>query len=152
MWIVLVAWPASICLAIERAALIGMAKDTPAAAWNRKLDDAAVSMPTTLPSVVTSGPPESPGCRGALVRISPLSCSPPPLASPAVTVWSNASTTPSTALGVPPAPRALPIPTTASPTTSVEESPMLTALSPEAPLSLRTATSSVRSVPTTSAA
>ena len=44
-----------------------------------KLSEAAVSIPTTSPATLTSGPPESPASILALVSINPDSCSLPPL-------------------------------------------------------------------------
>jgi len=55
----------------------------PAPALNRTRDDAAVSIPMTWPAALTSGPPESPGCRAALVWMRPLRFS----AVPAVDRW-----------------------------------------------------------------
>ena len=80
MWTVAEERPASIWAATAAARLTGIAKPsmTPDCNWNPEV--AAVSRPITCPAVLTSGPPESPGCRYALVRISPVSCSEVPAA------------------------------------------------------------------------
>ena len=77
-WIESLAFPDVIWCAIASAELIGMEKpcvallDEPE---NSKFDEAAVFIPMTTPRIVTSGPPESPGWIGALVWMSPESCS-----------------------------------------------------------------------------
>ena len=57
--------PASIVRAMVSAVSIGMAKpwvpDDWSLDWNEKPAEAAVSMPSTSPEVLTSEPPESPG-------------------------------------------------------------------------------------------
>src|SRR5580693_9625505 len=103
--------------------------------------EAAVSMPTTAPNWLTSGPPESPGWMSALDSIRPLSCSEvPEPSSDAVIDWLRAVTWPGATDGVPPAPPALPSPTTLLPTLTVLELPMVAVFRPEAPLSWSTAT------------
>jgi len=57
-------WPASICLAIATASLIGIVNawvTVDELSWLPDPADAAVSMPIIWPRVLTSGPPESPG-------------------------------------------------------------------------------------------
>ncbi len=61
-----------ICLAMVSALLIGMAKPTFCSLLEMP-ELAAVSIPMTLPSVLASGPPESPGMMLALVWIMPVS-------------------------------------------------------------------------------
>ncbi len=78
------AWPASICWASATASLIGIAKAWVRADdwnWNPEEAEAAVSMPITLPVLLTSGPPESPGWMGAVWWISPVSRSTVPAPS-----------------------------------------------------------------------
>ena len=100
---------------------------------NSKFDEAAVFMPMTTPRIVTSGPPESPGWIGALVWMSPESCSDVPLDwSDAVIDWFRAVMVPAAVLGVPPAPPALPMPITDWPTEAVRESPRFAVARPEA--------------------
>ena len=66
-------------------------------------DEAAVSIPTTLPALLTRGPPESPGWTLAFTSMSPVSCSElPPLSSLAVMAWLSVVTVPGATLGVPP--------------------------------------------------
>ena len=78
----------------------------------------------------------------ALVWIRPLSCSDDPEpSSEAVIDWLSAVTVPAATDGVPPAPPALPSPTTLSPTFTVEELPVVAVVSPDAPDSCSTATS-----------
>ncbi len=65
MCTVVEASPASISRAMVRAVPIGMAKpwvpeDWPLD-WNENPAEAAVSIPSTCPDVLTSEPPESPG-------------------------------------------------------------------------------------------
>ena len=69
----------------------------------------------------------------ALVSISPLSCSllPDP-SSDAVIDWFRAVTVPAATDGVPPLPPALPSATTLSPVCTVEESPRLAVVRPDA--------------------
>ena len=68
-----VPWPERIWWLIETTSLIGIAKPSPAVEdWKLKLDEAAVSMPTTLPCA-TSGPPESPGSSEPLIWMTSLS-------------------------------------------------------------------------------
>ena len=67
---------------------------------------------------------------------------------PAVIDCPSAVTTPAAVVGVP-VPPALPMATTASPTSTVDESPSGATARPEALASCSTATSSVGSVPTT---
>ena len=74
MWMVSDPCPAMICRAMDMAWLMGMAKPS-VPAWNWNPLDAAVSMPMTTPSALTSGPPESPGFNEASVWMSPVSCS-----------------------------------------------------------------------------
>ena len=96
-----------------------------------------------------SGPPEFPGLIAASVWIMLVSVSVASLpSSPAVTVRPSAETMPWVTVGVPAArPSALPMATTASPTTAVFESPKVTVGSPEAPWIWRSATSLDGSVP-----
>ena len=78
----------------------------------------------------------------ALVSIRPLSCSDDPEpSSEAVIDWLSAVTVPAATDGVPPAPPALPSPTTLSPAFTVEELPVVAVVSPDAPDSCSTATS-----------
>ena len=81
-----VEFPASICLAIATALLIGIANACVARPCEAKLLDAAVSMPSTRPAALISGPPESPGWIGAFVSSKPVSCSELPSSSLAVIV------------------------------------------------------------------
>ncbi len=87
----------------------------------------AVFMPMTWPDVSISGPPELPGLIAASVWIMFCSvsvCVPVP---PAVTERPSAEMMPWVTVGVPAArPRALPIATTASPTTALDEFPKVT--------------------------
>ena len=77
-------------------------------------------MPITWPAALTVGPPESPGRMFASTWISPPRVSVLPVsASFADTVWFSAPMRPSSTLGVPPAPPALPSATTGSPTETV---------------------------------
>ncbi len=117
-----------------------------ATAWNWKLCDAAVSMPTTLPVALTRGPPESPGWMLASVWMRPVSCSAlAPPSSLAVIVWLRAVTLP---LG-----RARRAAGTAGVADAddrvtlddVDELPRGAVCRPEAPWSCSTATSAVRS-------
>ena len=108
-------------------------------------------MPTIWPAASYSGPPESPEMIGASISIRPVSFSESwPVPSLAVIDWFSAVTEPVDAVSVP-LPPALPTPTIASPTETPDESPTLAVVSPEALRSCSTATSSVGSVPTTSA-
>ena len=76
----------------------------------------------------------------------PVNCSAEPDdSSEAVIDWSRSVTVPGAADGVPPAPPALPIATTLSPTATVLELPREAVCSPEAPWSFMTATSEVAS-------
>src|SRR5499427_6075807 len=156
MWMVSDAWPASIWWASVMAWLIGIAKAWVRADcwnWNPEEPDAAVSMPITLPVVLTSGPPESPGWMGALWWISPVSCSEVPApSSDAVIDAPRPATWPTATDGVPPLPSALPSATTLSPTFTEDESPSAAVCSPEAPTAWMTAMSRVWSYPTTLAA
>ena len=105
-------------------------------------------MPMTWADEFTSEPPESPGWMSALVSMRPVRFSElPPLSSLAVIDWLRATTDPPALLGVPPVPPALPTPTTASPTEACES--VVTVWRPLAPVSCTTATSPVRSYPTT---
>ena len=67
----------------------------------------------------------------------------------AVMAWSRSVTCPVATLGVPPTPPAFPMAVTAAPTARVEEFPMVTVVSFDAPTSFKTATSCDLSVPTT---
>src|SRR5581483_4314146 len=58
-WTVALACPASIWAARAVARSIGTAKPTESPAEKRRVAEAAVSMPTTWPDLLTSGPPES---------------------------------------------------------------------------------------------
>ena len=103
-------------------------------------------MPMTLPSALTSGPPESPGWIGASTWISPSSCSGlPPPSSVAVMVWSTAVTEPTATAGVPPLPNAFPRARTSSPTDTLADAPVEIVASPDAPCIWSTATSPVTS-------
>ena len=87
------------------ALLIGIAKAVVLPDWPKKssLCAAAVFIPTTLPSVFTSGPPESPGSIGADIWIIPCRVSELPVpSSPAVTFWSSAVTEPGSRRGTAP--------------------------------------------------
>ncbi len=108
----------------------GMAKPMFCAGAFPVLDEAtAVSIPTTCPAESTSGPPEFPELIAASVWIMFRNVSPaPPDASPACTVRPVAETMPDVTVGVPADnPRALPMAITASPTSSLVESPKVTA-------------------------
>ena len=139
------AWPASICWARATAPLIGIAKAwVRVFVWNWKPveAEAAVSMPITLPVLLTSGPPESPGWMGALWWMSPVSRSEVPAPSSEATIDAfRPAMCPTATAGVPPLPSALPSATTLSPTFAVDESPRAAVCSPEAPCSCRTAMS-----------
>ncbi len=114
-------------------------------------EDAAVAMPTTSPSLSSTGPPESPDTMSAATCRSPCSDSVPVPDSLCTWMsWSVAVTVPwaDTRSPVPPA---LPTSVIASPVFAPPSSSSVTVESPEASLSLRTATSCVASVPTTSA-
>src|SRR5450631_2845092 len=154
-WIFAVPWPASICCAIDIAELIGIANACAPEDWSANPDDPedpAVSIPSTWPELLTSDPPESPGCTSASTPIAPVSCSAAPvMSSLAVTDCWRPVIEPPAAVGVPPVPPALPTATIDSPTVAVEESPIDAVRRPEAPLSCSTATSSALSYPTTRA-
>ena len=109
-----------------------------------------MSIPTTCPAELTSGPPESPGSIGALDWIIPVSCSElvDDPSSLAVMDWLSATTLPDTTDGVPPLPSAFPMATTFWPTVTVDESPRGTVCRPDAFCSCSTATSLVLSYPT----
>ena len=104
----------------------------------------AVFMPMTWPDVSISGPPELPGLMAASVwimfwRVSV--CVPSP---PAVTERPRAEMMPWVTVGVPAAsPSALPMATTASPTTALPEFPKVTVGRFDALLILSSATSLV---------
>ena len=101
-----------------------------------------MSRPITVPVVLTSGPPESPACRAAFVRISLVSCSAVPVASSvAVIVSFRPVTVPAATAGVPPLPPALPRAITFSPMAAFDELLTVTVLRPDAPLSCSTAIS-----------
>ena len=87
----------------------------------------------------------------ALVSISPVSCSllAPDPSSDAVMPWFRAVTAPVATDGVPPLPPALPSAVTESPLCTLEESPRLAVVRPDAFCSWITATSLVASYPTT---
>ncbi len=106
----------------------------------------AVSMPTTLPAALTSGPPESPETMSAFIWIMPVRLSelPPSLA---VMDWSRSATVPDTTAGVPPLPYALPMATTSAPMVRLSELPSgaTLRLSPEMSLIFIRATSSTGS-------
>jgi hypothetical protein len=62
IWTVADALPEEIASAIVCAVPIGIANAfVVEASWKVNCDDAAVSMPTTCPWLLRSGPPESPG-------------------------------------------------------------------------------------------
>ena len=127
-----VSLPDRIWLTTSIALLIGIANAVVLPDWPKKssLCAAAVFIPTTLPSVFTSGPPESPGWIGADIWIMPCRVSELPVpSSPAVTFWSSAVTEPWVAAETP-RPPALPMATTLSPTLTLE-SARLTVLSPD---------------------
>ena len=110
-------------------------------------------MPTTWPERLTSGPPESPGSRGASIWMSPDSVSGwLPSRSVAVIIWFRAWTVPLTVWGAPPTPPAFPRATIGSPTLTVEDFPRGTVGRLAAPWIWRTAMSSDGTVPTTTAA
>ena len=101
-----------------------------------------MSIAMTCPCEFTSGPPESPAWMSAFVSISPVSCSEDPEdSSEAVIDWLSAVTEPAATDGVPPTPPALPSATTLFPTPTVEESPVVAVVSPDAPESWSTAMS-----------
>src|SRR5579875_4210222 len=153
------AWPASIWRAMDRAVLIGIEYPCVVPGWpepaplspklfplnglpNWNPEEAAVSTPITSPWSFTSGPPESPGWMFAFVSISPVSCSDvPELSSDAVIDWLSAVTVPGATDGVPPTPPALPRATTLSPTLTLDESPVVAVVRPDAPDSRSTAMS-----------
>ena len=144
--IVELALPSTIWWAMLSARSIGIAK--PVVVWLPTLPvDAAVSMPMTLPFTVDSGPPESPSTMSALVCSMSCSVSLPPRSSLAVMVWSRLVMSPATTAGLPPAPSALPIATTWVLTFTDAELPSGTVVSPDAPTSWMTETSSVLSYP-----
>ena len=99
-----VALPFSMAFATAIAALMGIEYAWVAGVaelpneYPPPLELAAVSMPTTLPVSVTSGPPESPGWMGAFVSMSPESFSEPERFSSlcAVIDWFFATTVPAT--------------------------------------------------------
>ena len=106
----------------------------------------AVFMPMTCPAVSMSGPPELPGLMAASVwiRFCRLSVAVP--VPPACTVRPRAETMPWVTVGVPAArPSALPMATTASPTTAFCESPKVTVGRPDALSILSSAMSFVSS-------
>src|SRR3984893_2304261 len=141
--------PARICAATCSAWLMGMAKPTPPPALNRTREDAAVSMPPTGPAPFTSGPPESPGWRAALVWMRPLRFSEvPAVGSLAVMSRLRPTTRPWLIDGGPGPARAMATDTTPSPTRPLEESPKGATLRPDAPWSWITDTSSATAVPT----
>ena len=87
----------------------------------------AVFMPMTWPDVSMSGPPEFPGLMAASVWIRFCRFSAAVPSPPAVTERPRADTMPWVTVGVPAArPRALPMATTASPTTALDELPKVT--------------------------
>ena len=100
-----------------------------------------MSIPITWPAVFSSGPPESPGRTAAFVSISPLRLSLPPWSSLTVIARSTLVTVPEAELSLP-VPPAFPTACTASPTSTVAESPREAAFRFEAPLACMTATSS----------
>ena len=104
----------------------------------------AVFMPMTWPDVSMSGPPELPGLMAASVWIMFCRFSVAVPSPPAVTERPRADTMPWVTVGVPAArPSALPMATTASPTTALDELPKVTVGRLEALLILRRATSLV---------
>jgi hypothetical protein len=141
--------PASIWSAIEDALVTGMANAWVAVcAWpdgdgepEAEESEAAVFMPMTSPSVLTSGPPESPGWMGALWPIMPVSRSASAApSSDAVIDRPSPVIRPVATEGVPPLPRALPSATTFSPAWGLLEL-RVTVCRPEAFCSCSTATS-----------
>ena len=95
------------------------------------VDAAAALMPITSPSALASGPPESPGTMSASIWMRLLRrWARLPDSSLAVMLRPSALTLPVTTDGVPPWPPALPSATTASPTRTVSESPILTTSRP----------------------
>src|SRR4051794_19022684 len=107
-------------------------------------------MPTTVPSVSTTGPPESPGWMFAASWIRPsMVCAFEPSLSEAVISCSSAVTRPETTVGVPPRPPALPRATTDSPTESESEEPTRAAVKPETFWTWIRATSSTTLYPRT---
>ena len=154
MVIVSVGTPFSISAATLTAVLIGMAKFwvPPWLVGNRRRAEPAVFMPMTSLALLYSGPPESPGCSGAFIWISPVrSSESPPGPSEAVIDWSRSVTVPLLTEGAPPTPPALPTAVTASPICTLDESPTFAISRPDASSSCSTATSAVGSVPTTCA-
>src|ERR1700686_52212 len=145
--------PEVIWCAMVIAELMGIANPTLDPGFTRRTrPPPAVFMPTTLPELSTSGPPESPGWICALKAIMLVSVSAlAPPGSVAVTVWPSAVTVPDESVGAPPRPSALPIAVTLSPTDTCEESPTGTVGRSDALASCSTATSSVGSTPTTGA-
>ena len=108
----------------------------------------AVFMPISRPALSSSGPPEFPGLMAASVWITPRMLSPSsveivrpkPLTTPVVSVWSR--------------PKGLPIANTLCPTSRSDAVPSArgSSFSEGAPRSFRTATSTLGSAPTRSAA
>ena len=105
-----------------------------------------MSTPMTFPSMSARGPPDCPGWMSASVAMRPVRSSESPVDwSLAVMERPRAVIAPEATVGIPPRPPAFPIPTTDWPTVAVFELPMLTVLSPFAPVSLITAMSWLRS-------
>ena len=100
-------------------------------------------MPTTLPALSSSGPPESPGWTPAFVSIRPVSCSELPCSSLATIDLLRPVTVPRADVRFP-VPPAFPTARTTSPTAALEELTEIV-FRFEAPCSRRTATSLVRS-------
>ena len=119
--------PALSCFRSDSIVASGMAKPMFCALVpSGNVPATAVFMPMTSPLESSSGPPEFPGLMAASVWIMLLSVSRRG-AGPAVTVRPSAETMPEVTVGVPAArPSALPIATTASPTTSSLELPKVT--------------------------
>src|SRR5581483_11548610 len=151
-WTVALDWPDRIWATRAMARSTGMAKPAESpTARNRRVAEAAVSMPITWPALLISGPPESPGSSGASIWISPASVSGwLPSRSVAVIVWFMATTLPLTVWGAPPTPPALPRATTGSPTLTPDDLPIGTVgRLGFGPSIWRTAMSSEGTVPTT---
>src|SRR5215831_2886079 len=144
--------PAAIWWAIVSAWLIGIEKPSLEPREPNDWVFAAVFMPITCPAAFASGPPESPSAICALVwsMLCSVSLAPEPASLAVIVRWS-AVIDPLVTVGFPFTPPALPSATTGEPRVTLDESPTWTVFSPDTPVSLSSATSSVASVPTISA-
>ena len=150
MCTVALGWPDAICLAMASALLIGMAKPSEPPLPDEEdvpgvLVFAAVIMPMTWPALFASAPPESPCSILALVCSMCFRFS--VLFEPSSLAWierSRALMMPCAGLA-PPWPSALPSASTGVPRRTCEELPKVTGVSPDAPWSWSSATSSAAS-------